>query len=121
MTNYKTELGQRGEEAAACFLERQGYEVVERNYRCSYGEIDIIARKDGVVAFVEVKTRTSLNYDSPAAAVNYLKQQKIRTTALTWLQTQERIYEELSFDVVEIMTAGTAAKQAKLRWLKGCF
>lgn len=121
MTGSRAALGQRGETAAASFLKRQGYEVLARNYHSRYGEIDIIACKDGRLAFVEVKTRSSLQYDTPGAAVNFLKQRKIRKTALIWLQAQDKVYEELAFDVVEILVSAARPEQAKLRWLKSCF
>lgn len=111
-------LGRRGEEIGASFLARRGYQILARNYRCRYGEIDIIAAKDAKISFVEVKTRTSGDYGSPGAAVTYPKQQKIKSTALTFLQEQAIFYQELSFDVLEILVEDGLAK---LRWLPGCF
>ena len=67
-------LGQRGEEAAAGFLERRGWSIRDRNYRIREGEIDIIAVKGGEVSFVEVKTRRSGAFGTPGMAVTYAKQ-----------------------------------------------
>ena len=71
----RAQLGRRGEEVAAAFLERQGYTILERNFRLRQGEIDLIAAKDETVAFVEVKTRRTLDYGLPSEAVTYTKQQ----------------------------------------------
>ena len=114
----RAQLGRRGEEIAAAFLERKGYTILERNYRLRQGEIDLIACQDGTIAFVEVKTRRTLDYGVPAAAVTYPKQQKIRQAALAYLQGQEHYYKILSFDVIEVLVQGD---KARLRWLPHCF
>ena len=67
---------------------------------------------------IEVKTRTGSEYGTPGAAVTYTKQQKLRKTALVWLQEQEQYYSDLCFDVIEVWVVG---KTAKIRWLKSCF
>ena len=95
-------LGRQGETMAASYLSAHGYTVLQRNYSCPMGELDIVARQGDVVAFVEVKTRRSLRYGTPAAAVNTLKQQKIIRTAY-WYLRQQQIEETLCrFDVIEI-------------------
>ena len=66
----------------------------------------------------EVKTRTGTGYGTPGAAVTCTKQQKLRKTALVWLQEQEQYYSNLSFDVIEVWVVG---KTAKIRWLQRCF
>ena len=141
----KKEVGRRGEEIAAEFLERKGLHIVERNYHSRWGELDLIAVKpspvdfknevyfdetsqernpdtmtlrNNCVHFVEVKTRTGMDYGTPGAAVTYTKQQKLRKTALIWLQEQEQYYSGLCFDVIEVWVTG---KTAKIRWLQCCF
>ncbi|MBQ6744458.1 MAG: YraN family protein [Acidaminococcaceae bacterium] len=141
----KKEIGRRGEEIAAEFLERKGLQIVERNFHSRWGELDLIAVKinesdyenemyfdetaEGMnadatmgqgngVHFVEVKTRTGSEYGTPGAAVTYTKQQKLRKTALVWLQEQEQYYSDLCFDVIEVWVVG---KTAKIRWLQSCF
>lgn len=114
----RAQLGRRGEEVAAAFLERQGYTILERNFRLRQGEIDLIAAKDETVAFVEVKTRRTLDYGLPSEAVTYTKQQKIRQAALAYLQGQEHYYKVLSFDVIEVLVQ---EGRARLRWLPHCF
>ncbi|MCH4157781.1 MAG: YraN family protein [Acidaminococcaceae bacterium] len=114
----RAQLGRRGEDIAAAFLERQGYTLLERNYRWRKGEIDVIAAKEATIAFVEVKTRRNLDYGLPSEAVTYSKQQKIRATALHYLQEQDRYYQILSFDVIEVLVQ---EGKARVRWLPHCF
>lgn len=118
MADGRSSFGRRGEDAACAFLERHGYNVIGRNYRCRWGEIDIIAVKDGSVVFVEVKTRRSLKFGTPGMAVTYAKQQKIRTTALHYLQQHRGAYNKIAFDVIEIVADDG---KAKLRHLQNCF
>lgn len=103
MYNKKV-LGGMGEAAAAEYLESQGYIVIARNYRCRMGEIDIIAADNDIIAFIEVKTRSSKIYGQPGEAVNYYKQKKIVQTALTFIK-QRKLFDLMSrFDVVEVIT-----------------
>ena len=69
MVHQRRRFGNWGEDAAVRYLKTRGYEILDRNYRSSWGEIDIIARQRDVLAFVEVKTRHSLKFGRPAAAV----------------------------------------------------
>lgn len=104
MSNSK--LGARGEALAALHLIDSGLELVDRNWRCRHGELDIIARDGDVVVFVEVKTRSGLGYGSPAEAVTYTKQQRIRRLALAWLDESGSPWVKLRFDVVAILITG---------------
>jgi putative endonuclease len=79
---------------------------------------DTMTLRNNCVHFVEVKTRTGMDYGTPGAAVTYTKQQKLRKTALIWLQEQEQYYSGLCFDVIEVWVTG---KTAKIRWLQCCF
>lgn len=101
----RKELGIIGEDAAAQILEKSGYRVICRNYRCRMGEIDIIAENGEGMSFIEVKTRTGCRYGRPCEAVDRKKQSRIRNTALCYLKevgymgyTPDRV----SFDVIEI-------------------
>jgi putative endonuclease len=87
MSSSKQSLGRWGEARAAEFLEAQGYQIVERNWRCEYGEIDLIARKDSVLVFIEVKARTSQRFGYPEEAVTPTKQQHLIEATQTYLQT----------------------------------
>ncbi len=97
----KNASGAWGEEAAVRFLQSEGYRIAERNYRLRCGEIDIIAEKDGILAFVEVKTRKSAAYGSPSEYVGAEKQRKIRMTAELYLCSHPSKLQP-RFDVLEI-------------------
>lgn len=98
-------LGQNGEELAVRYLMLNGYLILHRNFRCRIGEIDIIAKKDQVLTFIEVKTRNSLVAGNPAEAVTFTKQQKIRRVAQYYLLLEGLLdnMPVLSFDVIEII------------------
>ncbi len=100
--NMRT-LGSRKEQVARWFLEQNGYEVLGMNYRCSYGEVDIVCKKDGYIIFVEVKYRTSNKNGFPAQAVDYKKQRKISLVARQYLYSAHLSEAECRFDVVEIL------------------
>lgn len=99
----KKEIGAFGEKIAGAWMKKNGYAIVERNYRCRAGEIDIIACRGGVLVFTEVKTRTGDAFGTPAEAVDRRKQQHMRRAA-TWYMQAHRIYDTpVRFDVVEVM------------------
>ena len=96
------ELGNIGERAAAELLQNDGYEILERNYRCQAGEIDIIAVRGSEIAFVEVKTRRNHNYGRPCESVNAQKMQHIRKADLAYLRECNSFYEDVRFHVMEV-------------------
>ncbi|MFF3574199.1 YraN family protein [Nocardia jiangxiensis] len=96
-------LGAHGEELAAQYLRAAGMDIVEQNWRCRYGELDLIARDAEVTAFVEVKTRSGLRFGIPAEAVTFTKQQRIRRLALLWLNEQQGPWRQIRFDVVSVL------------------
>jgi len=101
----KKSAGNLGEDIAVSFLSKRGYQILERNFRCRGGEVDIVARdpRDGALVFVEVKTRRNLSYGVPQVAVDQFKQRKISKAALTWLSAK-RLDDEIGrFDVIAIM------------------
>jgi len=102
MTQERLCLGQQGEKLAVARLKELKYKIVERNYRCSLGEIDIIAREKDTLVFVEVKTRATKKFGAPAEAVSKYKQRQLSRVALTYLN-QKKLGEVLSrFDVVTV-------------------
>ncbi|MGK8523419.1 YraN family protein [Nocardia asteroides] len=105
----KQALGAHGEELAARFLCAAGMEIVARNWRCRYGELDLVVRDGDVTAFVEVKTRSGLGYGTPAESVTYVKQQRIRRLALLWLAEQDGPWRRIRFDVVSVLVARGSA------------
>ena len=101
---YRKNVGDIGENFAADLLANAGYQVIERNYRTKAGEIDIIAIKNGVLHFIEVKTRNGDQYGYPSEAVTATKQLRIKRAAEQYLQGRRMNWNKLSFDVYEIMT-----------------
>ena len=83
----KRSFGSEGEAAAAAFLKENGFEIIDKNFRYSrMGEIDIIAKENEYICFIEVKTRSSSIYGSPSEAVNARKQQRIARLAMVFLK-----------------------------------
>lgn len=96
------EIGTRGEAAAAAYLERIGLTVIERNWRCARGEVDIIALDGDTIVLCEVKTRTTVSRGTPEDAVSPAKQQKIIRSAETYLLTSGAAPCPVRFDVIAI-------------------
>lgn len=96
----------QGEQIATDFLVNKGYRILKRNYRHSCGEIDIIAFKQGIMVFVEVKTRTSLRYGTPEEAINKSKIHHIKSTAMGFLSEFNISFKEIRFDVIAIYRQG---------------
>lgn len=112
--SYQTDrakTGRVGEEAVAAHLGRYGYSILHRNFRIGrLGEIDIIAEKNGVIFFVEVKTRTGLSFGLPAEAVNKKKIEKIRKLASAFMANR---YKETDDRAVEFIVAEVTAAMEK--------
>lgn len=109
MDNRKA-LGQKGETLAVLYLEGKGYQIIERNFRCRRGEIDIIAQKDNELIFIEVRSRSTGNYGAAIESINYRKQQRIRTLALIYMQRNQRQEVNCSFDVITFRFTGDVEK-----------
>lgn len=102
MAGQKQSLGRWGEARAAEFLEAKGYEIIGRNLRTEYGEIDLLARIGKTLVFVEVKTRSSQAYGYPEEAVSTLKQQHMADAAESYLQSHTEHQGEWRVDVIAI-------------------
>lgn len=100
--NDKQFLGKLGEEIVAKYLKRNGYTIVEKNYKNKFGEIDLIVKKDEILSFVEVKTRKSINYGTPAEAVNFNKRRHIYKTAEYYILSKDINKKDITFDIVEV-------------------
>ena len=98
----KKRIGKLGEELAAALLEERGYRIVVRNFSCKFGEVDIIARRGGLIAFIEVKTRLSENFGNGRESVNQVKRQRIRWCADYYLAHTRWVYDAVDFQVIEI-------------------
>ncbi|MBQ7039972.1 MAG: YraN family protein [Clostridia bacterium] len=119
MLFYRQSIGKTGEIAAAKFLKKLGYKIVEMNYKNRYGEIDIIARDKNYTVFVEVKTRTSTDFGYAAEAVNYKKQQKIITVAQMYPGITYNSY--MRYDIIEVYIDKTSKKVTDINHIKNAF
>jgi putative endonuclease len=103
----RKQLGDAGEQAAVELLEKSGYRVLARNFRCPYGEVDVVAERGDILAFVEVRTRSTAAWGDPSHTVSWAKQRKVTRAALQYLfthgaQARERM---VRFDVVSVVGA----------------
>lgn len=119
MTQESRRIGERGEDAAAAYLERCGYTIVERNWRCSAGEVDIIALDGHDLVLCEVKTRRSPAKGSPDDAVTPAKQRRYARLAAAYLQHAGDLHANVRFDVISLLVI--AEDRALLRHHKGAF
>ncbi|WP_055108477.1 YraN family protein [Paenibacillus ihumii] len=96
--------GRLAEEAGARYLQEHGYELLERNWRCRSGEIDIIAKKEGVIVIVEVRSRSVHNeqYGTPAESITPRKIKQLRETAAVYLHKTHQYNESIRFDVLAV-------------------
>jgi putative endonuclease len=98
-------LGRRGEEQAAAWYLEHGYRVLERNWRCAQGEIDLLCTRDSVLVVCEVKTRTTDACGAPFESVPRLKQLRLRRLVVAYLRSYGGHYDEVRFDVASILGA----------------
>jgi len=107
LSQGRRRVGQVGERLAALHYHQAGFEVVDTNWRCRHGELDLVARKGSLVVFVEVKNRSSLAYGHPLEAVTPRKQQRLRRLAALWFEDHHRHpeleYLQARFDVVAVL------------------
>lgn len=103
MKKFNKITGTWGEAQACKYLKKKKYKILAQNYSNKFGEIDIIAFKDGTTVFVEVKTKTSLEFGRPCEMVDEIKQEKIRKTATLYLITNKLIDTPVRFDVIEVL------------------
>jgi putative endonuclease len=102
MTNARQSLGRRGEQYAAQYLTNHGYVVRARNWRCPVGEIDLVTEKDGVLIFVEVRTRRSDRLGTPEESITPAKRARLIAAAQTYLDEQGQADRDWRIDVVAI-------------------
>lgn len=99
-------LGKNGEDEAVKYLERQGYRIVERNFMCRQGEIDIIALDDNYLVFIEIKTRTNIEYGLPSEAVTERKLKHMKKTIQYYLYKRNLENANVRIDVIEVYEKG---------------
>ena len=97
------ELGKIGEDIATVYLQDMGYEILVRNWSFERVELDIVARKDSILVFCEVKTRRSISHGVPSDAITPLKLQHIRTAALHWLTNNQSRHKGIRFDAISVI------------------
>jgi putative endonuclease len=114
----RRQVGDEAEDAVVCFLEAHGYRVRARNYACRWGEIDVVAERDDVVCFVEVRMRSSAVWGDPSATVSYAKQRRVVRAALHYLHHHPLGERMARFDVVAVVGRGS---RATLEHLPGAF
>ncbi|OIO51989.1 YraN family protein [Candidatus Uhrbacteria bacterium CG_4_10_14_0_8_um_filter_58_22] len=100
--SVRAALGLAGEQAAARYLKRHGYRVVDRRWSCRFGEIDLVAEYGDEVVFVEVKTRTGGSFGGGAAAVGFRKSARLRAAAFSYLQRKGLVGCPFRIDVVTV-------------------
>ena len=103
MQTPKQRLGQYGEDSAAQFLENRGFQIIERNYRCPIGEIDIIARDGKWLVFIEVKTRSGGGYGHPLESITNQKLARMRTLANHWSHQNAVNSKHIRLDAVSVL------------------
>lgn len=109
---FRQEIGKWGENLACQYLEKRNYEVIERNFRCHYGEIDIIARdiRKNEFVFFEVKTRSNLKYGNPVEAVTKQKQRHIKKAVNYFIYKSHLESQKIRVDVIEVFIKKEKAK-----------
>ena len=114
-------LGRWGEDLAAAFLEEKGCRIVDRNWKCRFGELDLVAEGEGYLCFVEVKLRRTQRFGTGAEQVDQRKREKLRITAELYLQERPAVLQP-RFDVVEVLAPnGLGTKNPKIRHIEGAF
>ena len=119
MGRVKAAVGRFGEEVAARHLEATGLRVLDRNWRCAEGEIDIVASDGATLVVCEVKTRSGAGFGDPAEAVVGAKAARLRRLALRWLAAHDLGWRDLRFDVVTVVRRRDGAPV--VRHLRGVF
>ena len=102
MRMNRRELGRFGERLARDTLKKRGYRILETNFRCRRGEIDIVAQQKGCLVFVEVRTKSNLDFGSPEESITAIKKQRLVSSALTYIDTHQDIPSLWRIDVVAI-------------------
>ena len=121
MEKYKKVIGNFGEDAAVKYLKKKSYIILERNFNIHGGEIDIIAKKDGFIVFVEVKTRSNDDYGGGLEAVNYTKQQRMTKAAQIYLMKHGDIPARFDVVVVNGHMDGKKFKKEKIEHIENAF
>ncbi|TKV29921.1 YraN family protein [Arthrobacter sp. NamB2] len=109
----KDQLGRRGEATAAVFLERAGLKIVDRNWRCPAGEIDLVAIDGSTLVIVEVKTRSSDNFGQPLEAITAGKLERLYVLASKWARAHNLRFSGFRIDAVGVLDDGSGAPRVE--------
>ena len=101
--NAKDVLGRRGEQLAVEHLQRAGLRILDRNWRCADGEIDIVAAERRALVICEVKTRSGVRYGTPLEAITRQKRSRLRRLAIRWLVAHGILFDEIRIDMVGVL------------------
>jgi putative endonuclease len=99
----KDDLGRLGEQLAAEYLQQAGIRILDRNWRCAEGELDIVAAERRVLVACEVKTRSGLGFGSPLEAISRRKQARLRRLAISWIRAHGVLFDEVRIDVIGLV------------------
>jgi putative endonuclease len=105
--NPKDVLGRQGEQLAAEYLQRAGLRILDRNWRCAEGEIDIVAADRRVLVVCEVKTRSGTRYGTPLEAITRQKRSRLRRLAVRWVVAHGLLFDEVRVDVVGVLRSAS--------------
>ncbi|HOJ51645.1 MAG TPA: YraN family protein [Syntrophales bacterium] len=119
MEKSKSATGFRGEEAAAQFLKQKGLKILERNFHCPLGELDIVGREGNVVVFVEVRTRRSTRFGTPLESVDERKKRRLSRLALFYLKGKGWEDKPARFDVVGVKVKEKG--EVEIDWVRDAF
>jgi putative endonuclease len=105
--NPKDVLGRQGEQFAAEYLQRAGFRILDRNWRCADGEIDIVAAERRILVACEVKTRSGPRYGTPIEAITRQKRNRLRRLAIRWVIAHGLLFDEVRVDVVGVLRSAS--------------
>ena len=101
--NAKDVLGKQGEQLAVEYLQQAGMRILDRNWRCAEGEIDIVAAERRALVVCEVKTRSGIRYGTPLEAITRKKRSRLRRLAVRWLVAHGILFDEIRIDVIGVL------------------
>jgi len=112
----RQETGKLGEQIACGALEKKGYRILEKNYRCRHGEIDLVARHRGDIVFIEVRSKTGNTFGTPEESLTATKKKKLVATALDYLGSHQGLPENwrIDFVAVELDPAGGPPRRVEI-------
>ena len=110
MSAPRQEFGEMGERVAARWLRSRGWRVLQRRFRNGHRDIDLVAERDGMVAFVEVKARHSVQFGDPVEAVHWRKRRELARSAAVWIDRHGRPTDSYRFDVIAVLMEGNSVR-----------